>query len=320
MSTILITGVAGFVGSNLANKLIESGHKVIGFDNLSYGNMENMHAFLENENFSFLKKDVSENNVFDNTEADYIVHLASQKIPRYDNSYKTLTENDLMSSNVINFALEKDIKLVFASTSDVYGKNPEIPFKESSNLLLGPTYVKRWAYAVSKIFSEHKIIANSEENGLKYTIMRFFGSYGPNQNTTWWGGPQSVFIEKSFKQEEIELHGDGLQTRTFTFIEDTVQGIIKCIFENKALNNVYNIAGNPDTEISIKDLAHFIWNKINPNTKPKIKYIPYETFGKYEDVRRRVPNIDKISYELGYAPKWDLNKGLEKTIEWQKQK
>ena len=130
---------------------------------------------------------------------------------------------------------------------------------------MGPTTVKRWSYAISKIFSEHKIIAHSQENNLKYTIFRFFGAYGPNQNLTWWGGPQSVFIENAIKNLPIELHGDGLQTRTFTYIDDTVQGIIRCIENEKACNEIFNIASEPKLEINIKDLATMIWKLIRPN-------------------------------------------------------
>ena len=206
-----------------------------------------------------------------------------------------------------------------ASTSDVYGKNPDIPYHEESNLVLGPTPVKRWAYAVSKIYSEHQIIANNAEHGLKYTTMRFFGSYGPNQNITWWGGPQSVFIQNLLEGKPIELHGDGLQTRTFTYIEDTVQGVIKCIFEENALNDIFNIANHPDEEVTIKDLAYLIVELMGKKGDDQdIRLIPYETFGKYEDVRRRVPDITKIKTKLGFEPKFPLREGLTRAIEWQR--
>jgi UDP-glucose 4-epimerase len=150
--------------------------------------------------------------------------------------------------------------------------------------------------------------------------MRFFGSYGPNQNLTWWGGPQSVFIEKSFKKEPIEIHGDGKQTRTFTYVEDTVQGIEKCIFEPKSTNEIFNIASNPDEEITIYNLGVKIWKLINgENSEPLINFIPYSTFGNYEDVKRRVPNITKIKTMLGYRPHYSLTEGLKLTISWQKE-
>lgn len=316
---IIITGVAGFMGSNLAQKLLSEGHSVTGIDNLSYGNMQNIAAIIQHKDFKFIEEDVQNEKVLAGLKGDVLVHLASQKIPRYTNALRTLTENSKMLSNVIRKCSADKIKLVFASTSDVYGKNPNIPYNEGSDLVMGPTVVKRWAYAVSKIYSEQTIIANSEEHGLEYTIMRFFGSYGPNQNTTWWGGPQSVFIQNIMEGKTMEIHGDGLQTRTFTYIEDTVQGIVKCILDPNSKNEIFNIASEATEEVTIVELANIIWKLMKgENTKPDITFIPYATFGNYEDVRRRVPDITKIKEKLNYKPSYTLNEGLKRTIEWQK--
>jgi len=209
-------------------------------------------------------------------------------------------------------------KIVFASTSDVYGKNIKPPFNEESDLVMGPTTVKRWAYALSKMYGEQYIIANNAQYNMNYTIMRFFGSYGPNQNTTWWGGPQSVFIQNIIEGKPIELHGDGLQTRTFTYVDDTVQGIMKCIFHANANNDVFNIANEPKEEVTIKALAELICDLMSDRYKnPGVKLIPYATFGKYEDVARRVPDITKIKEKLEYLPKFPLKEGLKLAIDWQ---
>ena len=318
---IVITGAAGFVGSNLSSALIQQGHAVIGIDNFSYGSKQNIVSLQNNPKFIMHEQDLCNPDTLADIKGDVIVHLASQKIPRYTNALKTLDDNSRMLKNVIQKCLKDKIKLCFSSTSDVYGKNPEIPYTEESNLLLGPTTVKRWAYALSKIYAEHFIIANNEEYGMDYTIMRFFGSYGPNQNTTWWGGPQSVFIQSIIDGIPLEIHGDGLQTRTFTYVDDTVQGIIKCILKEEAKNQIFNIANNPEEEITILDLASLIWKLMKgQENKPDVKFIPYETFGKYEDVRRRVPSIEKIKTILGFKPSFSLADGLAKTIEWQKQK
>ena len=219
---------------------------------------------------------------------------------------------------VVEKCLRDKIKLVFASTSDVYGKNTKLPFKEDSDLVLGNTKVKRWAYALSKIYGEQYVIANNEEFGLNYTIVRFFGSYGPNHNLTWWGGPQSGFITKAMNNEEIELHGDGLQTRTFTFIEDTVEALSHCVLNEKANGEIFNIASDPSEEITIKGLAEIIWELVNgKDAQPKLKCIPYSSFGNYEDVMRRVPNIDKLQQYFNYKPKYTLREGLKKTLVWQ---
>jgi len=317
---ILITGVAGFIGSNLASRLLERGHVVTGIDNLNYGFMRNIESIQKHENFQFIMGDIANPLMLKDVKSDIIVHLASQKIPRYTNALRTLEENYLMLRNVVQKCNMDKSKILFASTSDVYGKNPNIPFSESSDLVMGPTTVKRWAYALSKMYGEQYIIANHDEYGLPYTITRFFGSYGPHQNLTWWGGPQSVFIEKAFKNETIDIHGDGSQTRTFTFVDDTVNALVHCIENNKSDNEIFNTGPKADAEISIKDLAVLIWKLVNgPNSEPKLNYIPYSTFGNYEDVMRRVPDITKLCSTFDFKPEWDLDKGLSVTIDWQKQ-
>ena len=316
---IIITGAAGFIGSNLTKKLLNDGHNVVGIDNLSYGEERNITDFKNHSKFSFQNGDICNPLFLKDTKADVLVHLASQKIPRYDNALKTLEENNLMLKNVISKCLSENMKLVFASTSDVYGKNPNLPFTEESDLVLGPTNVKRWAYALSKAYGEHSIIANNEQFGLNYTITRFFGSYGPNHNLTWWGGPQSGFISKAFNNQEIEIHGNGLQTRTFTYIKDTVEALSHCILDEKALNEIFNIGSFADEEVSIVDLAKLIWSLVNgENSTPKLKFIPYSSFGKYEDVMRRVPSIKKLQDYFEFNPKYRLSDGLKETILWQK--
>jgi UDP-glucose 4-epimerase len=316
---ILITGVAGFIGSNLARSLLERGHTVTGIDNLNYGFLRNMEAIKDHPGFKFIMGDIANPLILNDVKSDIIVHLASQKIPRYTNALRTLEENYLMLRNLVKKCINDNSKMIFASTSDVYGKNPNVPFDENSDLIMGPTTVKRWAYALSKIYGEQYILANNDEFGLPFTITRFFGSYGPNQNLTWWGGPQSVFIEKALKKEPIDIHGDGTQTRTFTYIEDTVNALVLCIENNKSDNQIFNTGGVPGGEISIIDLAKLIWKLINgKNAEPKLNFIPYATFGNYEDVMRRVPDISKICTTLGFEPKWELERGLRETINWQR--
>ena len=315
---ILITGVAGFIGSNLACRLLQRGHEVTGIDNLNYGFLRNVNTIEQNPHFKFIMGDIANPLILKDVNADVIVHLASQKIPRYTNALRTLEENYLMLRNVVKKCVLDKSKIIFASTSDVYGKNPNIPFTENSDLVMGPTTVKRWAYALSKMYGEQYIIANKDEYDLTYTITRFFGSYGPHQNLTWWGGPQSVFIEKAFKNEPIDIHGDGKQTRTFTYIDDTVEALVLCIENKNSDNQIFNTGGKSG-EICIKDLAILIWKLVNgEKSEPKLNYIPYSTFGNYEDVMRRVPDISKLCSMLNFTPKWDLQNGLKATIDWQK--
>lgn len=315
---ILITGSAGFIGSNLTRGLLSNGHSVIGLDNLSHGFLLNIEEFNENPSFEFVEGDICDQKLLDDITkgCDVVIHLAAHKIPRYSDAMDTLIINAMGTKAVLDAATNnKASKVLIASTSDVYGKNPDVPFSEDSDLVIGRPEVKRWSYAISKMFEEQLLFAYHERYGIDVVALRFFGGYGPNQHMTWWGGPQSVFINEAIDNNAISLHGDGLQTRSFTFISDHVEGIISCVEKSEANNQVFNL-GNTH-EITIKDLGIKIWQMIRPDEEPKLVYTPYETFGKYEDVRRRVPNIDKARSLLGFEPKVGLDSGLTRTIAWQ---
>ena len=313
---ILVTGAAGFIGSNLCAALLSQGHTVCGIDNLSQSGLRNLKPYLAHSQFNFVEEDVRSFEAMKKMSqgASVLVHLAAFKIPRYGNSLDTLTINVQGTESVLQAALSDKPRVVLASTSDVYGKNPNIPFSESSDLYLGESNVRRWAYAISKVMDEHYGLAYHQEFGIPVSILRFFGGYGPGQNTTWWGGPQSVFINAALLNQPMEIHGDGLQTRSFTYIDDNVDGIIRAMFSDKAVGEIFNL-GNTK-EITIRDLAQLVW-KLAGKGEPKLKFISYQSFGKYEDVRGRVPDIQKARELLGSDPKVDLVEGLKKTIEWQ---
>jgi UDP-glucose 4-epimerase len=250
-------------------------------------------------------------------DVDYVVHLAAYKIPRYGNVLDTLQINLKGTENVLEFARVVGCKVVFASTSDVYGKNSDVPFSETQNLVLGESGIARWAYAVSKIYDEHLCFAHIEKYKTRVAIMRYFGGYGPNQHTTWWGGPQSVFIDAILNGKPIEIHGDGLQTRSFSYVDDLVAGTMLAMENDKADGEIFNIG---DTrEITIIQLAELIWKLMKHEGSPPLNFIPYSTFfgGKYEDVRRRIPDIRKAGRVLGFAPTIQLEAGLKIAIDWQ---
>ncbi len=314
---ILITGVAGFIGSNLAEELLKRGHSVRGYDNLSQGSELNMAAFAAHPQYSFVKADVRDEKAIDEAlqGCDTVVHLAAYKIPRYSDALDTLLINSIGTNNVMQAAARLKARVVAASTSDVYGKNKQVPFSEDSDLVIGSPEVKRWSYAISKMFEEQLLFGYHERHGIDVVALRFFGGYGPNQSLSWWGGPQSVFINSAIDNEEIPLHGDGQQTRSFTYIDDHVAGVVAAIEKPEASNLAFNI-GNT-REITIEALARLIWKLIRGDEEPKIKLVPYSTFGKYEDVMRRVPNIARARKLLGFEPKVDLENGLKRTILWQ---
>lgn len=321
MDKVLITGVAGFIGSNLAAALLDKGYAVAGVDNLSQGSLLNLEQTMGREGFAFHQEDVRDEAAMLRA-ADgcrYMIHLAAFKIPRYSDALDTLQINVKGTEVVLDVARRVGAKVVSASTSDVYGKNPELPFTEESNLVMGNPSVRRWAYAISKMYDEQLIMAHHEHYGIDAVIVRLFGGYGPNQNLTWWGGPQSVFIGKAMAGEEIDIHGDGLQTRSFTYVDDHVDGFIRCMEQDAANNQVFNIGAT--REISILDLGRLVWGLVRgEGEEPRIKMVPYETFGRYEDVRRRIPDITKARTLLGFEPTVDLEDGLRRTIAWQRER
>jgi UDP-glucose 4-epimerase len=317
--TIVITGVAGFLGSHLADNFLSKGYRVVGIDNLSHGSLANIVDARRSPDFEFHELDVCDFDRFAAAAkgANYLAHLAAFKIPRYGKAIDTLLINSQGSHNALKIATQERAKFMLASTSDVYGKNPSIPFSEESECILGSSTVARWSYAVSKLYDEHLALSFADAYGIPVSIVRIFGSYGPRQNVTWWGGPQSVFIGAILKGEEIPIHGDGKQTRSFTFVSDTVAGI-SAVIEKGPSGEIFNI-GNTQ-EVTIAELAHTI-HRLSGSAMPlKLKFIPYDEIGgrRYEDVRRRVPDVTKAEKMLGFAAKVSMEEGLKRTIEWQR--
>jgi UDP-glucose 4-epimerase len=317
---ILLTGVAGFLGSHLLDKLLASGHEVTGIDNLSMGKQENIAGHMHNNAFRFLPKDVTDPSTFRNSEEvfDCVVHLAAFKIPRYGKTIDTLRTNYRGMENVLELARQVGCKCVVASTSDVYGRNPKLPFHEDDDSVLGSSRVARWSYAVSKLFDEHLAFAYQESYGIPVTVLRFFGSYGPRHHLSWWGGPQAVFIDAVLNDREIPIHGDGLQTRSFTYVSDTVDGIYAAIVKPEANGEIFNIGSTH--EISILELAKTIKRLSKTSGELRLKFVPYESFTgrRYEDVRRRVPDVSRCECILGVKAQVGLEEGLIRTIEWQR--
>jgi len=318
MLHVVITGAAGFVGSNLSRRLLLEGHAVTGLDDFSYGNPGNLESLRTGSRFTFLERDITAAGALDRVGGDVLVHLASHKIPRYGNAHVTLQQNSRMTGAVIAKCREDSCKLVFASTSDVYGKNPAVPYGEESDSVLGPVTVPRWSYAVSKLHSEHAIRAAGLDAGFPCAIARLFGSYGPHHHLSWWGGPQSEFISRSLKKEKLPVHGDGNQTRSFIYIDDLVDGLVRIIESERSDNEIFNLSSDPGTEIAIADLARMVWKLVNGDGEAPLEFVPYETFGRYEDVPRRTGDASKARKLLGFDPKTGLEEGLKRTIAWQR--
>ena len=305
---IFITGIAGFIGSHLALALHKKGHNVSGVDDLSAGKLSN----LDGEKIKVYQKNIANVNYFENigNGFDTIIHAASRKIPRYSNPEITIMENTLGMINVVNHAKKCGAKIIFLSTSDIYGRQTD--FRETANSIIGNPIYSRWTYTISKRWGEQLLYSNKFN---KFNIIRLFGTYGPKHALSWTAGPHSVFISQALKKEPITLHDDGTQTRCFQYIDDTIDGIIK-VLESDYDREIFNI-GNPDEEISIYDLGKMIWNEINPGKGYKINYIP-SSDKPYQEIFKRVPNINKAIKMLGFKPKISLIEGIKRTIEWQR--
>lgn len=319
MEQVLVTGAAGFIGSHLVEGLLRKGCRVTGLDNLSYGSLRNLSPAIGHPQFQFVQGDVRDADLLMKTgsKVEAIFHLAAFKIPRYGNALETLNVNFKGTENVLKAAEASGCRVIFASTSDVYGKNPHLPYAEGNQFYMGSPQVQRWSYAISKILGEHLCFLYHQERGVPVTVLRYFGSYGPRQNLTWWGGPQAIFIDCALKNRAMTVHGDGLQTRSFTYVQDTVEGTLKVLESDEALGKAINI-GNGE-EITILDLGKKIWKLIRGSEPPLIEFIPYHQFpGRYEDVRRRVPDLRLAREILGFSPGISLAEGLPPTIEWQR--
>lgn len=312
---LIVTGAAGFIGASVCKELIRIGYSVLGIDNLTYGSKARLASIIDSSSFTFIEADAAEINEIVFGGADGLIHLASEKIPRYSSGWDTLEKNQHVSDAVLKYCIEHQCKLYFASTSDVYGKNPNIPFTENSDCVLGSSLNKRWAYAGSKLLTELKIAAAQEEFELEFHIMRFFGCYGPGMSPGWRSGPQQVFFEAAMKGEPPEIHGDGTQTRTYIYIDDLVDGISALIQNEDAESGIWNFCSDANQELSVFELAKKIWRLVNEDKAFEHIKVPYKQFGNYEDVQRRVGSAAKAAALLNWDARITLEEGLKLTYQ-----
>ena len=315
---VLITGVAGMIGSHLLDALLDAHvYEVIGIDNLSFGKIENIAHALRNPRFTFYRVDVLDFEALRilGKDADSIVHLAAvKKIGEADSSLPTLRANTKGTENILEVAKMWRSKVILASTSDVYGMSLDVPHNEDGDLLLGPSMIKRWSYAISKLYSEQLAFAYYADFGVPIVIIRYFGGFSPRSSFAWSGGHVPIFIHAILNDEEVIIHGDGTQTRSMGYVTDLVDGTVLAMESEKAIGELINI-GN-DEEMTILDTAKLIHRLANTGRDLKLKYVPFsEVFGKYKDVMRRVPDLTKAKRILGYSPKVSVRQAIEFTID-----
>ena len=302
---ILITGGAGFVCSHLADKLHQKGHDLILLDNLLTGNKNNISHLLSNKNVSFVEHDV-QNHIQIEDDIDFIFHFASAASPiaYQENPVNTLKAGSIGTINTLGLAKVKKADYLLASTSEVYG-DPEIsPQNEDYWGNVNPNG-ERSMYDEAKRFAEAATATYSRTYNLNTKIVRIFNTYGPRMQLND-GRVVTNFIVQALKGEDITVYGDGSQTRSFSFVDDTVNGIIALM--ESSHNDVFNI-GNPN-EITINELASKIIELTNSNSKLINKLLPQD------DPKQRQPDITKAKSLLNWQPEIDLEVGLSKTIEW----
>jgi UDP-glucose 4-epimerase len=311
-----VTGAAGFVGANLVERLLDEGCKVIGVDDFSMSTRDNLRGILGRPGFELHEYDCRDTARLRRDFADVggIMHLAACKIPRFGGALNTMHVNVDGSQAAFDVALELDVPVVFTSTSDVYG-NAETPFREDGEIVLGPPTSRRWSYAASKYFDEHLALRMHEEHGLKVSILRLFNAYGPRNHPSWWGGPLAVFLEDLLDGKAMEIHGDGKQVRSFTYVSDTVDGFVRALATPEAVGEVINIAN--DEPVRIIDLAQTVQTAMGIGGALRAKIVSYESMGgNYQDVKIRVPSVEKAERILGFNAQVKLGAGLDATIAW----
>jgi UDP-glucose 4-epimerase len=312
---ILITGGAGFIGSHLAEALLESGHEVFVLDDLSTGCIDNIAHLKGHARFHYTIDSVfNESLVAELVDrAAVVFHLAAAVGVKLIVQEPVHTiETNVHGTEVILRHAAKKKKLVFiASTSEVYGKSTDVPFRETADLVLGATTRHRWAYACSKALDEFLALAHWKERQLPVVIVRFFNTVGPRQ-TGQYGMVVPTFVRQALAGEPITVFGDGTQSRSFTYVGDVVGALLKLMVEPKAIGEVFNI-GNIE-EVTIHQLAERV-KSITGSASP-IVTIPYEEAYEagFEDMPRRVPELSKIHALIGYEPAVQLDEIIRRVV------
>jgi UDP-glucose 4-epimerase len=315
----LVTGGAGFIGSHLAEELIDRGGSVHLVDDLSTGAMDNIRHLKENTHFSYtIESAGSPSTVAELVdEADVVYHLAAAVGVELivDSPVRTIETNVHCTEIVLAQANKKKKPVFVASTSEVYGKSDDVPFREDGDLLLGPTSTGRWSYACSKAIDEYLALAYWKERGLPIVIGRLFNTVGPRQ-TGRHGMVVPTFVRQALAGEPITVYGDGQQRRCFCHVKDVVGALADLMDTERGVGEVFNI-GSTD-EITIMDLAERVRRACGSDSE--IRLVPYDEAYEagFEDMRRRIPDITKIGKLLGWRPTRSLDGILEDVIESQR--
>ena len=309
MNKYLVTGAMGFIGSHWCEHLLKQGNIVYGID--IYNKYPEL---LRHKNFIFIQDTITNYSMIKDyiNKVDLVFHFASIAEPKQyvDNPRKVISVAGIAALNIIDLCRVAEKRIMFTSTSEIYGKNPNVPFEENDERHLGSTETNRWCYSTSKAIAEHYLFACAQTNEIDFITVRLFNVYGPRLV----GRVVSNFIIKALKNEDIIITNDGKQTRSFTYVEDVINAFDLLINSNNSLNNVFNIGSKIET--SILDIASMIISKSESNSKV-IFQNEKEYYGKsYEDINRRTPVVDKIKNYVGWEASTSLEIGIDKTINY----
>ena len=314
---VLVTGGAGFIGSNLVDVLVAQGHEVTVVDNLSVGKVSNIAHHLGSDGFQFVNDSILNLTTLERLmrQANLVYHLAAVVGVKYvvEDPLNAIITNVRGTENVLDLAFKYWVRTVIASSSEVYGKSTEVPLREDSDRLLGPTTVGRWSYSDAKAIDEYFALAYAKR-GLPVTAVRYFNAYGPRLDPRGYGSVIAMFITQALRGEPLTVYDDGQQTRCFTYIPDTVEGTIKAATVPEAAGMVLNIGSSRET--TIMELARLVQQLTGSCSE--IVHVPYTSVygSNFEETRRRMPDVHRARQVLGFEARTPLEKGLRKTVDW----
>jgi UDP-glucose 4-epimerase len=312
----LLTGGAGFIGSHLAERLLELGHEVHVLDNLSTGSIDNIAHLKGRAGFHYVIDTVTNEPLLAEMidQCDVVYHLAAAVGVKLivEQPVHTIETNVHGTEVVLKHANKKKKLVVIASTSEVYGKSTDVPFREGADLVLGATVKHRWAYACSKLIDEFLALAYWKEKKLPIIIVRLFNTVGPRQ-TGQYGMVLPTFVRQALAGQPITVFGDGTQSRSFTYVADVVDALVKLAQEPRAVGEVFNV-GNTE-EVSIRELAERV-KRIAGSSSP-VQLVPYDEAYEagFEDMPRRVPDITKVAQLVGFQPRLGLDEIICRVVE-----
>jgi UDP-glucose 4-epimerase len=314
---VLITGGAGYIGSHLVDRMMNEGHDVFVVDNLFTGKINNVAHHLGHERFHFVNDSILNEELMGSLieRVDLVYHLAATVGVKHvvQDPLGGVLTNVQGTEIVLKYAFKFWKRVLLASTSEIYGKTTRFPFSEDDDRVLGSTSIHRWSYSTSKAIDEHIAFAYFDK-GLPVSIVRYFNSYGPRIDEQGYGSVVAQFIRQALTNQPLTVHGDGKQSRCFTFVEDTIEGTVRAATMKTALGKAFNVGTTEETRII--DLANKII-EITGSTS-EVSFQPYEqAFGPgFEDTSRRLPDMARARQFLEWEPRVKLSDGLPRTLAW----